>query len=300
VTNDPDIPDHLRAAIEAILLAADSPVSAEDVRETVQRVDGTPIAPGWIEASLSHLQSDMDERAGGFRLVEVGGGWEFRTRASLSAYVHEMYQRPATKLSRAALEVLAVVAYRQPCTRADIEEIRGVDCSRTLRALLDKSLLRILGKTDDVGRPMLYGTSPEFLTFFGLTSLTELPTLREYTELTQEHMVKVQALEETLQANLGDMSAATDEDVLVLDAIPPVGTSTAEPSEPEPEPQPDESSESEHSAEPKRDACTPDPLQDVAPEATMASADSAQPPNDSFDAPGARTSPSDEREPDEP
>jgi hypothetical protein len=103
-----------------------------------------------------------------------------------------------------------------------------------------------------------------------------------------------------LQANLGEMSAATDEDVLVLDAIPPVGTSTAEPSEPEPEPQPDESSESEHSAEPQRDACTPDPLQDVAPEATMASADSAQPPNDSFDAPGARTSPSDEREPDEP
>ena len=199
--HDADIPEHLRSAIEALLFAAEEPLSVEALQDLLQRVDGTPIAPGWVETLLGEIQGALDAARCGFGLQEVAGGWELRTRATQSAYVHEMYKRPAVRLSRAALEVLSVVAYRQPCTRADIEQIRGVDSSRTLRSLLERGLVRILGKADDVGRPMLYGTVDGFLTFFWLGSLTELPTLREYTELTEDHVVKLQELDDTLAAN---------------------------------------------------------------------------------------------------
>jgi segregation and condensation protein B len=198
---DADIPEHLRSAIEALLFAAEEPLTVEALQDLLQRVDGTPIAPGWVEALLAEIAGGLDAAGCGFGLQEVAGGWELRTRAAESAYVNEMYKRPAVRLSRAALEVLSVVAYRQPCTRADIEQIRGVDSSRTLRSLLERGLIRILGKADDVGRPMLYGTGDGFLTFFGLGSLTELPTLREYTELTEDHVVKLQELDDTLAAN---------------------------------------------------------------------------------------------------
>lgn len=201
MSQDEDIPQHLRAAVEALLFAAEDALDVSTLQDLVQRVDGTPIAPGWIEAILAEIQGELDARDGGYRLSEIGGGWEFRTRASQAAYVHEMYKRPPVRLSKAALEVLSVVAYRQPCTRADIEQIRGVDSSRTLRSLLERGLVRILGKADDVGRPMLYGTGDGFLSFFGLSSLTELPTLKEYTELSEEHVVKLQELDDTLAAN---------------------------------------------------------------------------------------------------
>ncbi len=99
------------------------------------------------------------------------------------------------RLSRAQLETLAIIAYRQPITRPEIDEIRGVDSSATLRLLLDRALIRVLGKREEVGRPMLYGTTKEFLDFFSLGDLRELPTLREYSELTDESRQVVESFE---------------------------------------------------------------------------------------------------------
>lgn len=208
-----DIPAHLPAALEAVFFAAEHPIGLNELCEVVSRVDDTVASPDVVRAAVVAVATSLSERGGGFVLTEVGGGWELRTRPEHADWVHAMYRRRPVRLSRAALEVLSIVAYRQPCTRAQIDEIRGVDSSSTLRQLLERELVRILGKADDVGRPLIYGTTPDFLSFFGLTSLSELPTLREYTELSEEHMVKVQELDETLRANeqqVREAEAATD------------------------------------------------------------------------------------------
>ena len=116
----------------------------------------------------------------------MAGGWQFRTDPRNAPWVGRLLAQKPVRLTRAQLEVLAIVAYRQPITRPEIDEIRGVDSGGTLKGLLDRSLLRILGKKEEPGRPMLYGTTREFLEFFNLKDLKDLPTLREYHELTGE------------------------------------------------------------------------------------------------------------------
>lgn len=188
------------AAIEALLFASSDPLSADALRDLLSSAEEVPVALDRVDTALEALRARYAGEGAGIQLVEIGGGWEFRTRAELADYVRQLFKQPPVRLTRAALEVLSVVAYRQPCTRADVEDIRGVDCSRVLRALLERGLIRIIGKADDIGRPLLYGTSPQFLEFFGLNSLGELPTLREYTELTEEHVVRLQEFDATLAA----------------------------------------------------------------------------------------------------
>src|SRR6476660_7531947 len=110
----------------------------------------------------------------------------FRTQSQFSAWVQQLIAGRPVRLSRAQLETLAIIAYRQPITRPEIDDIRGVDSTATLKLLIDRMLIRVLGKREEVGRPMLYGTTKEFLDFFSLGDLRELPTLREYSELTAE------------------------------------------------------------------------------------------------------------------
>jgi segregation and condensation protein B len=195
------VPEHLVAATEAMLFAAERALSPTELAEFLSRVDEMEIPESWVLFCLEKIQARYLGASSGFQLQRVGESWEFRTRGAFADYVLVMYRRKPVRLSRAALEVLAVIAYRQPCTRADIDDIRGVDSSAVLRQLLERDLIRILGKSDDVGRPMIYGTSQKFLSFFGLRSLSELPTLREFTELSEEHLVKLQELDATLAAN---------------------------------------------------------------------------------------------------
>lgn len=211
----PALPDpaleHWFAAIEAMLFASDRPLDDEELAERLAAVEAIDASVEKVTAVIERVKAFHDERSGGFVLTRVAGGWEFRTRAGQADYVRALVKKKPVRLSRAALEVLAIVAYRQPCTRADVESIRGVDSSGVLRQLLERRLLKILGKSDDVGRPLLYGTSPHFLEFFGLGSLADLPTLKEYTELTEEHVVKLQEFEETIAANRAQGSLPTAE-----------------------------------------------------------------------------------------
>ncbi|HPH69234.1 MAG TPA: SMC-Scp complex subunit ScpB, partial [Kofleriaceae bacterium] len=137
-----------------------------------------------IEAALAKIAVDYADR--GIVLSSVSGGYQFRTRSQFSSWVQQLIAGRPVRLSRAQLETLAIVAYRQPITRPEIDEIRGVDSGGTLKVLLDRQLIRALGKKEEVGRPVLYGTTKEFLDFFSLGDLRELPTLREYSELTDE------------------------------------------------------------------------------------------------------------------
>jgi segregation and condensation protein B len=129
----------------------------------------------------------LGEAAGGVTLVEVAGGWQLRTDPSTVEYVRRFLRVRPQRLTRAAVETLSIIAYRQPVTRPEIEEIRGVDSAAVVKALLDRRLIKILGKKEEVGRPILYGTTREFLEFFALKDLSALPTLHEFQELSEEH-----------------------------------------------------------------------------------------------------------------
>jgi segregation and condensation protein B len=171
----------LSAIIESIIFASDTPLSLDRLCDLLAEFEREDIKAGLKELVLMH-----EARCGGFQLVEVAGGWQFRTLPDLQQYVARHVKTRAVKFSQSALETLAIVAYRQPVTRSEIEHLRGVDCGGVLKTLLDKKLVRILGKKDIPGRPLIYGTSKEFLETFGLKNLKGLPTLKE-----------IQALDET-------------------------------------------------------------------------------------------------------
>ena len=169
----------LKNLVEALVFAADKPVTLQRLRQ-LTRVSET----SRIEAALAELAEDYGSR--GIALQQISGGYQMRTNPIYSTWVQQLIAGRPVRLSRAQLETLAIIAYRQPITRPEIDDIRGVDSSNTLRVLLDRALIRILGKKEEVGRPLLYGTTKEFLDFFSLADLRELPTLREYSELTAE------------------------------------------------------------------------------------------------------------------
>ena len=169
----------LRHLVEALVFASDKPLTLQRLRQLTRVSDVAR-----LEAALDALAADFADR--GIALQVVSGGYQFRTNTQFSQWVQQLIAGRPVRLSRAQLETLAIIAYRQPITRPEIDEIRGVDSAATLRLLMDRALIRILGKKEDVGRPILYGTTKEFLDFFSLNDLRELPTLREYSELTAE------------------------------------------------------------------------------------------------------------------
>ncbi|MFL5311661.1 MAG: SMC-Scp complex subunit ScpB, partial [Myxococcales bacterium] len=173
-------PERVCAAVEALLFAADKPLDLAALREATQFDEEK------LKEALAALQQKHAPGTGGTVLLDLGGRWQLRTDPQLGAYVRRMLQVKPMRLTRAALETLAIVAYRQPVTRPEMEDLRGVDCGAVTKALLDRKLIRILGKKDEPGRPPLFGTTREFLELFNLRDLTQLPTLREFQELSEE------------------------------------------------------------------------------------------------------------------
>jgi len=171
----------LSAIIESLIFTADSALSTDRLCDLL-----TEFERGEVKSALSGLVEYYQGRGGGFELIEVAGGWQFRTRPAFHSYITRHIKTRAAKFSQSALETLAIVAYRQPITRAEVEHLRGVDCGGVLKTLLEKHLVRILGKKDIPGRPLIYGTSKEFLEVFGLKDLKSLPTLREIQALGEQ------------------------------------------------------------------------------------------------------------------
>jgi segregation and condensation protein B len=183
---------HLRGLLEALLFVTDRPMKAADLAD-VARADTKE-----VRSILEELSEQYRAESRGFQLDELAGGWQMRTSASYAPFVREITNAKPVKLSRSQVETLAIIAYRQPITRPEIEDIRGVDAGSVLKLLLDRDMIRVLGKKDEPGRPLLYGTTSHFLTFFGLKSLKDLPTLREFTELSDESR-------ETVERELGEV-----------------------------------------------------------------------------------------------
>lgn len=178
-------PERVRTVVESLLLVTDKPVTMDQLHEA------TGIERGRLEAALQELSGIHREGVSGIVLAEVASGWQLRTDPESGEFVRRFLRVKPHRLMRAALETLAIIAYRQPVTRPEIEDVRGVDSAAVVKALLERRLIKILGKKDEVGRPILYGTSREFLEFFALKDLSALPTLREFHELSEEHRTLV-------------------------------------------------------------------------------------------------------------
>lgn len=169
----------LKEILEALIFVHRGALTGK-VMEGVLKDD---FPPEEIAPALKELAEEYEERGGVIRLIEVAGGYEFGTRSDLAEWVRKMdHYEHHRRLSRPALETLAIISYRQPVTRPEIESIRGVNVERILRNLLDKKLIRILGRKDVAGKPIVYGTTREFLQHFGLKSLADLPSLKEFTD----------------------------------------------------------------------------------------------------------------------
>jgi segregation and condensation protein B len=164
--------------VEALVLGAPEPVSAQKLAEIVPGLESDD-----ARALVAELGREYEEQGRAFEIWEVAGGYQLRTRPEFASYLRLLHRERPLRLSRAALETLAVVAYRQPVTRAEIEAVRGVEADAVLKSLLERHLVRIAGHREVPGRPMLYGTTRRFLEVFGLTRLDDLPTLRELEEL---------------------------------------------------------------------------------------------------------------------
>jgi segregation and condensation protein B len=166
------------AIIEALIFVSEEPLSTKTMAEVLR--EDREI----VEAAVAELAKEFNGRNGGLQLREVAGGWQFATRPEYHEHVRAyLKSRPSAKLSIASLETLAVIAYKQPVTVPEILEIRGVQSPSSIKTLLDKKLIVAKGRKETVGRPMMYGTSKEFLLQFGLRDLSELPSMEDFQDL---------------------------------------------------------------------------------------------------------------------
>lgn len=167
-----------RKIVEALILASAEPVPAARLADIVPG-----LKPKQTREIVDELNAEYESGERAFEIWEVAGGYQLRTRAGYAGWIKQLHTDRPLRLSRAALETLSVIAYKQPVTRAEIEHIRGVDAGAVLRSLLERRLVRVAGHREVPGRPMLYGTTRRFLEVFGLGRLEDLPTLREIEEL---------------------------------------------------------------------------------------------------------------------
>jgi segregation and condensation protein B len=172
-------PDALTSIVESLLFVAEGPVTLQRLAEVIDGAERKEIA-----SVLEQLKSDMEANGRGLRLVEVAGGFQLRTPRENAEWVKKYLGGRPARMGRAALETLAIIAYRQPVTKAEVEAIRGVDVDGVVNSLVERNLVRAVGRKDVPGRPFLFGTTAEFLQLFNLKDLGELPTLKEMDEIT--------------------------------------------------------------------------------------------------------------------
>ena len=190
--------ENIKAVIEALIFASDTPLALEKICMILSGVEKSE-----IKEAFEKIVLEYNERQGGICLQEVAGGFQFRTRPELSPWVKKLKSSKPHSLSPAAMETLAIVAYKQPIVKSEIESIRGVDVGAPLKGLLDKKLIRIVGRKDVPGKPIIYGTTRKFLEVFNLKDLMDLPNLRELKELNQQQEIVEQEIVE--EENIEDI-----------------------------------------------------------------------------------------------
>jgi len=225
--------DNLKHIIESLLFVADEPLTLERFKKIITHAETQQ-----IRNALTALTAEYEERLGGFFLDEVAGGYQIRTRPEYTEWIKRLIQPRPLRLSKAALETLVIIAYKQPIIRSDIEHLRGVDCGGVLRVLLERKLIRVLGRREIAGRPLIYATTKHFLEVFDLKTLRDLPTPKEIEELGASLAESGQSMVFETGAEFDDeenMTAAYDAEPDLSESPEAAGYQTPSAYEPEPE-----------------------------------------------------------------
>lgn len=173
----------LQRHIEALVFCSAEPIGTEELAACLSEMFDAEVPLTDIEQALKELSEKYKEEHFSFGLEQLGGGYQFLTKPAYQSSVGLLLKQKAKKkLSTSALETLSIIAYKQPVSKVEIEQIRGVNCDYAVHRLLERELIEIRGKADTVGKPILYGTTERFLAYFGINSLVELPTLKDFTE----------------------------------------------------------------------------------------------------------------------
>jgi segregation and condensation protein B len=214
------IPTTFKALVEALIFAAQEPLSLNQIRSIYQgegpRSDESKhIEPEAVRQIITDLNKEYAKQDRPYRIVQIAGGYQFATSSEYAEWLGKLYKEQGRrKLSQSGVETLAIIAYKQPITKAEVEKIRGVNCDYVLKNLLEKELLAVTGRAESVGRPLLYGTTREFLKHFGLNDITDLPRPREIEEIlgesqfeTERRMLEAQAGAEQAQKDQEDFKS---------------------------------------------------------------------------------------------
>lgn len=217
----------LKKALETLLFITDRPLSAAQLNKVTGAGD-----PEQVTALVAEIQREFEEKGSAIQVMEVAEGFQMATRKDNAPFVRKLFsERMTMRLSTAALETLSIVAYKQPLTRAEVEEIRGVEVIAALETLLEKRLLKVVGRKESVGRPLMYGTTMEFLRHFGLKSLEELPALESYEIPTPAALPQEQPQE---QPQAAETSAQAPAEVPAETAVAVAEPETPQTDEPNP------------------------------------------------------------------
>lgn len=172
--------DQLENNIEALIFASDKAVTAEEIRLIISEVFDSAVSDDEVSASINRIKAKYRDNSLSIELVEINQGYQFLTKKLYHPVIRQLHiQRSKRSLSQAALETLSIIAYKQPVTKAELEQIRGVNCDYSVQKLLDKELIVIAGRSEGVGKPILYAVSSVFMDYFGLRSSADLPKLKD-------------------------------------------------------------------------------------------------------------------------
>jgi len=187
-----------KRVIEALLFATDLPLPLAKIKSLLGEIDGKV-----LRELVTELKAEYEQDSHSFSLVEIAGGFQIYTRPEYAKWVQELYKgKRSAKLTGASMETLAIVAYKQPLIKADIESIRGVNVDGVMATLLERNLVMVVGRDGRPGRPLLYGTTPEFLRYFGLASLSDLPKIEELEEYLKQREAERERMEAEIDAEL--------------------------------------------------------------------------------------------------
>lgn len=191
---------NIKSIIEAVIFASDTPLSLKQIKEIINEPnkklssngEAGKITEEEIKNFIGELNQEYAERGSAFRIIEIAEGYQFATLPEFAKWVGKLFkEKSKKKLSQPALETLAIIAYKQPISKPEIEAIRGVNVDHIIKTLLEKRLITIVGRSETIGRPLLYGTTKEFLKYFGLKDLSELPKPSEIEEIMKEEKEKL-------------------------------------------------------------------------------------------------------------
>ncbi len=203
-----------RSIVEALIFASGDVLRLTEIQEVFQNaLEGPKPTRQELEHILETLQREWEERGGGIHLAHVADGYELRTRPEIAPWIQLLNRSKPHRLSTPAIETLAMIAYRQPITRTEIEAVRGVDSGGVLKSLLERRLIRTVGRKEEPGRPILYATSKEFLEIFGLKDLNDLPPLSEFEEMIKNQVSEEKPAEQELSAT--DLITNVEEEMVI-------------------------------------------------------------------------------------